>query len=58
MKSMKRWTPTLWKLVLVMVALGSQVVAQQEQGSIWGLVTDQSGAVVPNVQMTLLNVGT
>jgi hypothetical protein len=43
---------------MVIAFLVSPLVAQQEQGSIRGLVTDQTGAVVPNAAMTLRNQGT
>ena len=49
------------KLALVTVVLGTlgtPVFAQTDQGTITGIVTDTSGAVVPNAQITLSETDT
>jgi len=55
---MKKWRSILFGSAMVIAFLVSPMIAQQEQGSIRGLVTDQTGAVVPNAAMTLRNQGT
>ena len=45
-------------VVLGIAFLGCPLFAQQDQGAIWGQVTDQTGAVVPNADVTLTNLGT
>jgi len=56
------WTHRPMKLafLLVFLALGScpTLFGQLENGAILGTVTDQSGAVIPNVKVTLTNEGT
>src|SRR5262249_52083708 len=56
--TMKEWRSVLLESAMVIAFLASPLFAQQEQGSIRGLVTDQTGAVVPNAAMTLRNQGT
>jgi hypothetical protein len=45
-------------IALVLVALSPVALAQTTRGRVQGLVTDESGAVVPNATVTLLNVNT
>lgn len=45
----------LFAAILLFAAIG---VAQQESGQIAGTVTDQSGAVIPNANVTVTNIGT
>ena len=51
-----------WRFVAGLLALfflcGAVAVAQQETGQISGAVTDQSGAVIPNANITVTNTGT
>ncbi len=53
-------TPWLWMLLLVLVAGGPAANAQTTAGTsgIGGLITDQTGAVMPAVDITVRNVGT
>jgi hypothetical protein len=55
---MKKCVFTISSVVAVIALLGSPLFAQQDQGTIWGHVTDQSDAVVPNAAVTLSNTGT
>src|SRR5579862_692430 len=48
----------LFFLLFVSLSLGSPVFAQKITGDISGVVTDSSGAVVPNVAVTAENLGT
>ena len=45
-------------LLLVLFALIGAAVAQTQFGTIYGRVTDSSGAVVPGAKVTLTNEGT
>ncbi len=55
MKNMLRWTLSL----LLLIAGGGVCLAQSmNAGDIRGVVSDSSGAVVPNVTVTVLNVNT
>lgn len=47
---------TSWLCLLLLVASG--VWAQGERGALNGIITDQSGAVVPNAEVTALNLET
>jgi outer membrane receptor protein involved in Fe transport len=47
----------VWALILTL-ATASGVLAQSQNGSISGVVTDNSGAVVAKAQVTVINVGT
>src|SRR5690348_14011703 len=55
---MKQWRTVLLRVAVVSALFISPLFSQQEQGSLWGLITDQTGAVVPQASMTLRNVGT
>src|SRR5579862_2076435 len=48
----------LWTLVIVCLVGAGAAFAQVNRGTITGIVTDQSGAVVPDVAITITNVGT
>ena len=48
----------LWMLVIVCLLGAGAAFAQVNRGSITGIVTDQSGAVVPDVAITITNAGT
>jgi hypothetical protein len=48
----------LWVLGIVCLLGAGAAFAQVNRGSITGIVTDQSGAVVPDVAITIVNVGT
>ena len=39
----------------IMLLSSSPVLAQVDQGAVTGLITDLTGAVVPNAQVTLTN---
>jgi hypothetical protein len=60
MKIMSRWIPLLVVLVSLVLAGGTRVAFAQGVGSgdIRGTVTDGTGAVVPGVTITVLNVDT
>ena len=47
----------LWMLVIVCLLGAGAALAQVNRGSITGIVTDQSGAVVPDVAITITNAG-
>jgi hypothetical protein len=51
-------TLTAKLLLLVIVSILSVRLNAQDAASITGVVTDESGAVVPNVSVTLVNTGT
>ncbi|MGH9620055.1 MAG: carboxypeptidase regulatory-like domain-containing protein, partial [Bryobacteraceae bacterium] len=55
-------TPMRWATcvlaVLSVLALSRHLSAQTSRGEVQGVVTDSSGAVVPNATVTLLNVNT
>jgi hypothetical protein len=46
------------KLIFAFLALVATIFAQGERGSLNGTVTDQSGAVVPNATVRVLNINT
>src|ERR1035441_6708393 len=48
----------LWMLVIVCLLGAGAAFAQVNRGSITGIVSDQTGAVVPDVAITITNVGT
>ncbi len=54
MFSLKRF----WVLATTCLLLTGAAFAQVNRGSITGIVTDQTGAVVPDVAITITNVGT
>ena len=55
-RSFFRLIPSLTTFAFVLfLASGLAAFAQVDQGSITGLVTDTTGAVVPNAKVTLLN---
>ena len=47
-----------WGLFLTGFALASGLFAQNERGNVTGVVTDSTGAVVPNVSVVLTNLAT
>jgi Carboxypeptidase regulatory-like domain len=49
---------TLFALALLFLALGGPVFGQSDRGTITGTVKDASAAVLPGVQVTVLNTGT
>src|SRR5262245_38935727 len=55
--SNNRWV-NLFLLILVVICADSALLAQQDKGTIAGIVFDQSGAVIPNAKVTLKNAGT
>ena len=48
----------LWLMMLLVAALGAAASAQETTGTITGVTTDQSGAVLPGVTVTVKNTGT
>jgi carboxypeptidase family protein len=56
--SNNRWGLNLFLLILVVIWADSALLAQQDKGTIAGIVFDQSGAVIPNAKVTLKNAGT
>src|ERR1700761_4703299 len=50
---------TLVRLALVlMLVAGINAVAQVDQGTITGVVTDSTGAIVPNARVSVINTDT
>jgi hypothetical protein len=54
--SLRRAQP-VWCAVLIVCLAGMQASAQLYTGSVTGVVTDPSGAIIPNVQLKLLDEG-
>ena len=48
----------LWVVLLGSLLLTSVAIAQVDRGTVTGTVTDQSGAVIPDVAITVTNVAT
>ena len=55
---MIRPTVRISVLLVILAALPGSVVAQNDRGTLTGVVTDQSGSVTPNVQVIATNEGT
>src|SRR5215467_6547846 len=55
---MKRWSSFAFLLVLTMTLLISPLLAQKITGTISGVVTDPTGAVVPQATVTITNIDT
>lgn len=49
--------PTLW-LILALLVFTSMCFGQRDRGTLTGIVTDSTGAVVPNTQLTITNTAT
>jgi hypothetical protein len=45
----------LWRLFVAIAWLAPTLAAQEYQGTILGRITDSSGAVVPDVQITVIH---
>ncbi len=55
---MSKLTATFLSVTLGSILYALPVAAQQDKGTISGLVTDPSGAIIPQAKVTLRNVGT
>jgi len=55
---MKRWSRRFIAVACTLLGLLTPLVAQKTTGTISGVVTDPSGAVIPNATVTITNVGT
>src|SRR5207247_9231615 len=55
-KSMKKLQFCLVAISMLLLALGA--VAQVQNGQFTGVVTDPSGAAIPNAKVTVTNMGT
>src|SRR3984885_7747466 len=55
--SSKRWTPA-WLAIFALTLGVSMGLAQVDTGTILGTVKDQTGAVVPDAKVTIVNQGT
>ncbi|HEV7217659.1 MAG TPA: carboxypeptidase-like regulatory domain-containing protein, partial [Terriglobales bacterium] len=56
-----KWTPMFLRLAILLAVLGLgtlPLLAQFDTGTINGTVADQSGALVPNATVAIMNVGT
>src|SRR5215471_1237596 len=55
---MKRWSSRIFLIALLLFFISSPLMAQKITGTISGVVSDPTGAVVPNAQITITNTET
>jgi len=53
----RKWT-AMWLCFLVLFLSGTVAMAQTVTGSVRGIISDQTGAVVPGARVTIANTGT
>src|SRR6478752_2896035 len=57
-RSMRTWSAPIWLIVMATLLLFSPGLSAQDNATISGTVTDASGAVVPNADISLTEPGT
>ena len=57
-RSMRTWSAPIWLIVMATLLLFSPGLSAQDNATITGTVTDASGAVVPNADISLDEPGT
>ena len=55
---MKRWSSWIWLTALVLALITTPLFAQKSTGTISGVVSDPTGAVIPQATVTISNIGT